>query len=480
MSEIGATPTAARLTARTAIIAAILLTAATPPVLADPPIVADPPVRTDPPTADGAPLAGLLTDYFKGTSADQRSRLARKIEAIDGITVAQVAAALPSLPLWPDQDPGIQTLRVDCPRNRRPPHATTVHIRIPDRYDATQPYPLILALHGSGGNGEHFLPAVARWLGDEVNDYVIAAPTDYTGVWLGSRQTESQDLPTILTAIKHACHVDGDRVYITGYSLGGHASFVIAALYGDYFAASVSLAGTFALQSGWEAVELLLPNLRDVPVLAIYGELDRNDRGGARDENSGISGSNRHLARMLQRIDAPIQFIELPGVGHRGVQPPHDRLIDMFSRRRPHDRRVVHHWFRYPAQGGAGWIRQDKFFGRMWRSQRLVVTPAANQTYSEAMTAALKDRLAFVGGTIEGQTIRIRTRKCARVQVLLNSDLIDLGKPITLYMDGTRRFSGPVSPRIATMLEMARRDWDFDRLWSVRFEIDRDGRAIAH
>lgn len=466
-----------------------LSTSANAATQADPPDQPEPSNQPDlQPT--GEALNAKLTDYFTAPSGADRRDIAREIESMSGVTIDTVGAALHQTPLWKPLTVEGQILRIECPRGpRKTPCVTKVHVRIPKNYDPAAPYPLVLALHGMGGDGEQYLKFAEQLLGDDVNDFLIAAPTNYAGVWLGSEFAESYDVPTILGELKRAYHVDSDRVYVTGYSLGGHASFVAAALYGDYFAASVPLAGTFVTQAGWEAVELLLGNLRGTPVLAVYGELDRNDRGGDPDddkpgadetsnENSGISGSNRHLARMLKRIDAPVELIELPGVGHLGVEPPRDRFLTQLSVTRPHDRKTVQQWFRYPPQGRAGWLRQTEFDGRMWRSQQLVIQPAANETYSEAMTRALIERLAFISGKIEGQTVRIATQKCAKVELLLNNDLIDLTQPITIIMNGTRRFEGVATPRISTLLEMAHRDHDFDRLWSVRFEISEAGRAL--
>jgi len=466
-----------------------LSTSASAATQADPPDQPEPSNQPDSQPA-GEALTAKLSDYFTASTAADRRQIAREIESISGVTIDMVGAALHQTPLWKPLTVEGQILRIECPRGpRKDPYVTKVHVRIPKGYDPAAPYPLVLALHGTGGGGEQYLKFAEQLLGDDVNHFLIAAPTNYAGVWLGSEFAESYDVPTILSELKRAYHVDSDRVYVTGYSLGGHASFVAAALYGDYFAASVPLAGTFVTQAGWEAVELLLPNLRGTPVLAVYGELDRNERGGdpdddkpgadeSSDQNSGISGSNRHLTRMLKRIDAPVELIEQPGVGHLGVEPPHDRFRKHLSIRRPHDRKSVQQWFRYPSQGRAGWLRQMEFDGRMWRSQQLVIQPAANETYSEAMTNALTERLAYIGGEIEGQTVRITTQKCAKVELLLNSELIDLTQPITIIMNGTRRFEGVATPKISTLLEMAHRDRDFDRLWTVRFEISETGRAI--
>ena len=108
----------------------------------------------------------------------------------------------------------------------------------------------------------------------------------------------------------------------------------------------------------------------------------------------------------------------------------------------------------------------------------MIVSPAVGESEKTAVTALLEDRLAFVGGRIEGQTVRLETRRCDQIELLLNDELLNLDKEIAIIVDGTRRFSGRAERRVETVLEMAYRDWDFHRLWPVRFRISSKGRAV--
>ena len=97
---------------------------------------------------------------------------------------------------------------------------------------------------------------------------------------------------------------------------------------------------------------------------------------------------------------------------------------------------------------------------------------------NEAMTAMLKEKLGYLGGKIDGQTIHIETHLCGQIEVLLNDDLVDLDKPITIVVDGTVRFEGTAKRKLRTLLDIAKDDWEFQRLFPVRFEVGRKGKAV--
>lgn len=437
----------------------------------------DAPAATTQPASDDAEFVALVQSYFQEPVKSKRAAIAARVETTDGVTLQRAADALGKVRLWQAQDAGTRQIDVQTIRPDRQVHVTEVHVRVPEGYDSATAYPLLLALPGENASAEEYLRFAAHLLGPQVNEFLVVSPEVYDGVWLGSIEEESHDLPRLLMELRRQFHVDTDRVYVSGYALGGHAAFSIAALYGDWFAASVPLSGTFATQAGWESVELLLPNLRRVPVLAVYGELDRDEATDDDVEKSGIMGSNRYLAGLLSRTPAPVEFIELAGVGHDGVVPPSERFLQMLSRKRPHKVQQIEHRFRYPAQGRAAWLRQSAFQGQVWDSDQIVVMPARDETYSEAVTAELSERLAYLGGRIEGQTIHVESHRCAKIELLLSGDLIDLDEPIEIYLNGTRRHEGSAKPTITTMLELAYEDWDFKRLWPVRFELPQNGLA---
>jgi polyhydroxybutyrate depolymerase len=418
---------------------------------------------------------GNVSTYLMSGQKPERASALRELGSD---SLADVAAALAEVRLWPDIEPGFSTRRLTVSQGtNRAAKSLDVEIHIPEGYDAKTAYPLLIAYHGQGGDGKQFIRASLALLGEQAKNFIVAAPTDYDGMWLGSSAVESEEPRAGIDQLKRLVHVDTDRVYVMGYSLGGHASFLMATLYKDSITAAVPLAGTCAIQMGSECLDLLLPNIRSTPVLAVYGADDQS-KDAATNEPAGIAVWNRYIKQQTARLNLPITMIELPGVGHGGVIPPKDALGDILSAKRAPLSKTVAHRFRYTTQARDGWLRQTQFSGDPWTSQQLIISPANGETAAEAMAAMLREKLGYIGGTIEGQIINIETHFCGRIEVLLNDDLVDLDQPITIIVDGTVRFEGVAKRNIETMLDIARQDWEFQRLFPVRFQIGQKSKAI--
>ncbi len=413
----------------------------------------------------------LVARYFQSASADARSALAERIEHVEGVTLEAVAAAVRSAQLWDARAPGFDTFDLMTERGT----TTKVHIHVPETYDPARGYPLLLAFHGQDGDGAGYLRFALRLLGDRMNEFIVAAPTRLGGCFIGSPPVESSDPVALFRALKARYHIDTDRIYASGYSKGGHQSFLLGLLYPDILASAVPLAGTFATQVGLELVDLMLPNLQRLPMLVVYGELDRGQPGGRIDDRSGISGANRYIKARAKALDVPIGMMELKGVGHGGVTPPAERFHEMLSKVRTHHVKRIEHRFRYQPQGRIDWLRQTRFQGAPWKGEHIRVKPKGEGTYSDALVRKLKSTLPAIGGSIEGQEIRIRTRRCSEIELLLNDELVDMDLDIAVYLKGRIVFRGRPTPRITTLLDVAYEDWEFQGLYWVRYGITREG-----
>ncbi len=427
------------------------------------------------PPDENAKRIEAVRTYLQTDDSTER-RLALKL--LSEATHTQVAEALANWRNTCKVEDKNQTITIDIPTEKRnAPKKLTVEIKIPDKYGGTTTSPLLIALHGQGGNGKQFIRAASALLGEHAKEFIIAAPTDYNGMWLGASETESAEPVAIIDALKRRYPIDTDRIYVLGYSLGGHASFMLATLYKDSIAAVVPLSGTCAIQMGAECLDVLLPNIHSTQVLAVYGADDQSE-DPATHQPAGIAVWNRYIKQQATKLNLPITMIELPGVGHGGVIPPHKELEEILSTKRAPLSKTASHRFRYTSQARDGWLRQTQFAGQPWTSQQLIVSPANGETIAEAMAAMLKEKLGYIGGTIDGQTINIETHLCNRIEVLLNDNLVDLDQPIKILVDGTIRFEGVAKRSIKTMLDIAQEDWEFQRVFPVRFQIGRKGKAI--
>ena len=79
--------------------------------------------------------------------------------------------------------------------------------------------------------------------------------------------------------------------------------------------------------------------------------------------------------------------------------------------------------------------------------------------------------MAYIGGRIDGQRLEIETQRCARIEIALWEGLLDWNQPITVFINGKKRYEAAVSPDIRTLLESVHRDRDFTRPKPVRLSF---------
>jgi len=162
---------------------------------------------------------------------------------------------------------------------------------VPANYNTATTVPVMMALHGSGNKGSDNLQQTQLGIGLVVR----AAPATFPAIVVfpqGPAGPEPQSAATFvdisqlaldltLAAYKKA---DRDRVYLTGLSYGGIATFTIAYFNPTKFAALLPVAATVCAScltgSGTTTVAqgavLAASKLKSVPIWQFHGELDVN------------------------------------------------------------------------------------------------------------------------------------------------------------------------------------------------------------
>lgn len=153
---------------------------------------------------------------------------------------------------------------------------------LPDGYwdDEDRLWPMIFFLHGAGGddNDSSFvmsmgLPEVL-YAGDQPDDFpfVVVSPQAFpnTAWWVGDTLAI---LNALIEEVISIYRVDPDRVYLTGLSMGGYGSWILATTYPEKFAAMVSVSGSGYRTSVIPGKDILC-KLKDIPVWAIHGAQD--------------------------------------------------------------------------------------------------------------------------------------------------------------------------------------------------------------
>ena len=100
----------------------------------------------------------------------------------------------------------------------------------------------------------------------------------------------------------------------------------------------------------------------------------------------------------------------------------------------------------------------------MWDDDQLSIVTSPTTDRDKFISDVLKERLLYLGGRIDGQTIHIETKGCAEIELRLFDGMADFHTPITVLINGRKRHEGLVRPSIPTLLESAHKEREFQRL----------------
>jgi len=203
-------------------------------------------------------------------------------------------------------------------------------VRVPKGYTAERSYPLLVAAHGQKGNGRHIGRMMELLLGAEREKYVIVAPTMPGPDRISTRAYQEQTYLLPLYWTRLHLNIDDDRIYISGYSQGGHLSWHMATMFPRLFAGAVPMAGIPCFEGAQVTCDMYLENLSNLPLWAIWGEKDT-----APPPALGNVDICRLAAKRLKELDnKKFQGTELPGKGHGGCVPDPAEFVRFLSQYR--------------------------------------------------------------------------------------------------------------------------------------------------
>jgi predicted peptidase len=173
---------------------------------------------------------------------------------------------------------------------------------LPEGYgkDPAQRWPLILFLHGSGERGDdlnlvkrHGPPKLVEEEPERFPFIVVSPQCPAGAVW------DLDTLTALLDEVLAQFAVDENRVYLTGLSMGGHATFALGIREHERFAAIAPICG-----SGnpiW-----VKPEHRRVAAWVFHG---------AKDQVIRLSESEK-MVRALEQVGAEVRFTVYPEADH--------------------------------------------------------------------------------------------------------------------------------------------------------------------
>ncbi len=428
------------------------------------------------PLAPDDDLDALLHEHFTARASAKRRSIQKKILATDGLTPDKLAAAIRNLELWQQQTTGERPFTIRMRSGQSSEETAWVHV--PDDYDPTRPWPLVVTLHGQGGKAQPMLRMTRQMLGNRADEFIIVAPQDIGPLGFTEPDRVVARPRQLVRGIRRAFQIDNDRIYLLGYSLGSHNTWMATVMHSDLFAGIVPLATPLQVVGETLLYEELLANCRNTAILFCWGKNDTLLPDGSPHPKGGNAATNRILSKTIVDLGFErFEAVEFPDKDHFGVAPPPDKLSELIGQERRRFPTHVHQAYRLVGQSRAYWLQSGKLQGQPLPDGRIDIPVDPREDPRAAHRKYLIKKLGLVEGRIDGQTIRLETRRTGNVILLLSDELIDLDKPVRILRKNRKRFRGRIQRDLRVMLEEAARSWDFDRLYTARVVIPLGGKT---
>lgn len=183
------------------------------------------------------------------------------------------------------------------------------------------PAPLIVALHGMGGDSKFIARERLIDLAEE-GGYVVVAPMGYNTVgWYGSpvivmgggtpnpanlTELSELDVMTVTQIARSAFNIDPNRMYLMGHSMGGAGTLFLGQKHAEYWAAIAAIApAAFMMQP--KQKDILAPlKAAKIPVMITEGSID----------NVVPPESVRTWAAAASELGMVHEYIEIEGMDH--------------------------------------------------------------------------------------------------------------------------------------------------------------------
>ena len=196
---------------------------------------------------------------------------------------------------------------------------------VPADWEKGKHWPVLLFLHGKGERGEDGLLQTDVGIGHAIRNraaeyemLVVMPQLRKEKLWTDA-DMEAQVLAALEQTIKEF-HGDRDRVYLSGLSMGGYATWDLAAKYPERWAALAPICGGIYGPEDFPALHVSLVD--DPKVADPYAETARRVgktpvwvfHGG--DDDTVPVAESRKMVAALRAVNANVRYSEYLGVGH--------------------------------------------------------------------------------------------------------------------------------------------------------------------
>ena len=355
----------------------------------------------------------------------------------------------------------------------------------PDQYTPDTPVGLLVLLHGGGSGTPR--DAARRWLleSDEPagyhmgrylrgKPYVSVAPSNLLLPHHKRWSTPESDayIVAVIEEASYRYHVDPNRVYLLGQSMGGFGAFHTVQTIGDRFACTGAHAGAwyygfweglrnvdfYIMQGAEDAVPGVRPRFTDLPFARMASAI----LSGFHIPHTYREHSGGHSFTDPEAHAACVEFLD--GIAHRTRDPFPDRVVTASRKGAFWPCETPHHY----------WITIDEaHFG----SFDLDHMEPTESTPSYCTTDFRHRTIRAPGGTVDATNdgdnhFTIRTHNVDRFTLWLHPAMADLAKPVRVVINGELRHDAAVTPSLQTVVESYLRRRDEGQLYSAKIELN--------
>jgi pimeloyl-ACP methyl ester carboxylesterase len=194
-------------------------------------------------------------------------------------------------------------------------------IFVPAAYDGSKSAPLVVALHGMGGDENSMFDGYKETLKREADrlGFIVVCPKgrDTASMYRGSAE---QDVLDVMKEVERDYRIDLKRVYLMGHSMGGYGTWSVAMAHPELFAALGPISG------GGDTNGIV--KIKNIPEYVVHGDDDRT---------VNVSQSRR-MVEAGKKIGVPITYVEVPGGSHVSVAEPNFApMLDFFAKQQRSD-----------------------------------------------------------------------------------------------------------------------------------------------
>lgn len=200
---------------------------------------------------------------------------------------------------------------------------------VPSGYDKEKKAPLMVALHGLGGNPQQMIRSKGLTEQAEKYGYVVVAPMGYNSSgWYGALgkgkgfggkgfgkdkgkggdapenlgELSEQDVMNVLKLVRKGYSIDDKRIYLLGHSMGGAGTYHLGAKYADTWAGLAPIAAATGQPKN-------VDKLKTIPVIVVHGD---------KDTVVNVSSARRCVEKLKEQKIVH-EYVEFAGGGHGDV-----------------------------------------------------------------------------------------------------------------------------------------------------------------